>query len=263
LTSSTTSDDTRSTTRTLVRGLLLLELIGQARDGATLTELAAAAELDKGTVARLLATLRTAGWAVQSPADRRYRLAGKALSLSHDTSNHADVRLLARAHLAKLRERWNETVNLGIIEGHHVVYIEVVHSTATVRVMSWIGQRNVLTSTALGRAFLSRIPADELQQLISLLPDTPKSASAQAELLEEIEVCRERGYAIDDEANEPEVLCVGSAIADVSGSPIAALSVSGPAYRMRPHVTEIGVSCVAAANAISTALGAPSDGDRP
>lgn len=260
--SSAASDDARATTRTLVRGLRLLELIGQARHGATLTELAVAAELDKGTVARLLATLRTAGWAVQSPADRKYRLAGKALSLSHDTSNHADVRLLARAHLAKLRERWNETVNLGIIEGHHVVYIEVVHSTATVRVMSWIGQRNVLTTTALGRAFLSRIPDVEVQQLVRLLPDAPKSAAEQAELLKEIDVCRERGYAVDDELNEPEVFCVGAAIADVSGSPIAALSVSGPAYRMRPRATEIGISCVAAASAISTALGAPAQGDR-
>lgn len=259
---STASAGKRSTTRTLVRGLRLLELIGQARDGATLTELAVAAELDKGTVARLLSTIRTAGWAVQSADDRKFRLAGKALSLSHDTSNHADIKLLARSHLMKLRERWNETINLGIIEGHHIVYIEVIHSTATVRVMSWIGQRNVLTSTALGRALLSRIPAGELQQLLSLLPDAPKSAAGKARLIQRIDECRERGYAIDDEENEPEVFCVGAAICDVSGSPVAAFSVSGPAGRMRPHAAEIGISCVAAASAISTSLGAPSGGDQ-
>lgn len=244
-------------TRTLARGLRLLELIGEARDGATVTDLAASANLDKGTVSRLLATIRSSGWAAQSPADRRYRLAGKALSLSHDNANHVDVRVLARTELAKLRERWNETVNLGIIEGHDVVYIEIVHSTATVRVMSIIGQRMPLTTTALGQAFMSALPEDDLRQLISLLPDAPKSARQRAKLLAELRACHERGYAIDDELNEPEVMCVGSVIVDVAGNPIATLSVAGPAYRMRPRCADIGASVKLTASTISAALGAP------
>jgi len=249
--------EVRSTTRTLVRGLQLLELIGAARDGATVTELAAETKLDKGTVSRLLATIRSAGWAVQSPADRKYRLAGKALLLSHDTTNHVDVRVLARAELEKLRERWNETVNLGIVEGHDVVYIDVLYSTAAVRVMSVIGQRMPLTRTALGQTFMSRLPEAEAQQLIAVLREAPTSATERSRLLAELAACRERGYAIDDELNQPEVVCVGSAICDVSGRPVATLSVSGPAYRMRSRVAEIGDSCRAAAGAVSASLGAP------
>lgn len=250
-------DEGRSTTRTLVRGLHLLELIGEADDGATVTELAAEASLDKGTVSRLLSTVRSAGWAVQSPVDRKYRLAGKALSLSHDDGNHVGVRALARTQLAKLREQWNETVNLGIVEGHDVVYIDVAYSTATVRVMSVIGLRMPLTTTALGQAFLSRIPDEERKQLVSLLPRAPKSPRLRSQLMAELGACRDRGYAIDDGLNEPDVICVGSAIVDVSGRPIATLSISGPAYRMRSRVAEIGASCRVAANAVSVALGAP------
>lgn len=250
-------DEPRSTTRTLARGLRLLELIGEARDGATVTELAAAAGLDKGTVSRLLATIRSAGWADQSETDRKYRLAGKALSLSHDNANHVDVRVLARRHLAKLRERWNETVNLGIVEGHDVLYIEVVHSTAVVRVMSVIGMRMRLLTTALGQAYISALPDDDVKELITLLPEAPKSARQRAKLLADLKACRERGYAIDDELNQPEVICVGSAIVDVSGSPIATLSISGPSYRMRPRISEVGASVRDAATAISVALGAP------
>jgi DNA-binding IclR family transcriptional regulator len=249
--------EARSPTRTLVRGLRLLELIGAARDGATVMDLAAAAELDKATVSRLLATIRSVGWAVQSPVDRKYRLAGKALSLSHDTSNHVDVQALARAQLGKLRERWNETVNLGIVEGHDVLYIEVVHSTAAVRVMPVIGQRMPLVTTALGRAFLSQMPESEVDQLLDVLPHSPKSSRERAALLDELRLCRDRGYAIDDQMNDPEILCVGSAIVDVSGSPVATLSISGPAYRMRPRLAELGASCATAARAVSLALGAP------
>lgn len=160
--------------------------------------------------------------------DRKYRLAGNALSLSHDNGNR-----------------------------------DVVHSTAPVRVMSVIGQRMPLTTTALGQAFMSRIPDDDLKQLITLLPVAPKSARQQAKLFAELETSRERGYAIDDEVNQPEVVCVGSAIIDVSGSPVAALSISGLAYRMRPRITEVGPGCAAAANMISVARGAPNpNGDQ-
>ena len=251
------SDPSRATIRTLARGLRLLELMGDAFDGATVTQLSARAGLDKATVSRLLATIREAGWAVQSPTDRRYRLAGKALALSHDRSNHVDVRVLAQAQLARLRERWNETVNLAIVEGGDVLYIDVDYSTAPVRVMSTIGQRMPLTKTALGQTFLSRMTGDELRALLAALEDAPKTAGELDAFMAELAACQERGYAIDDELGTPEVVCVGAPIIDVSGSPIASLSVTGPAYRMRPLIDDIGRSCIAAAAAVSAALGAP------
>lgn len=235
----------------------MLELIGAARDGASVTDLAAESGLDKGTVSRLLSTIRAAGWAAQSPVDRRYRLAGKALLLSHDNTNHVNVRVLARTQLTQLQARWNETVNLGIVEGHSVVYIEVLYSTAALCVRSVIGQRMPLTTTALGQAFLSRIADDELNEFVSLMPEAPKTLVKRKRLLAELKLCRDRGYAIDDGLNEPEVLCVGAAVVDVSSTPVATLSVTGPAYRMRPRIGEIGASCVAAARAVSVALGAP------
>ena len=76
-----------------------------------------------------------------------------------------------------------------------------------------------------------------------------------------VRISGEGQYRLDDsnhdELNQPEVICVGSAIVDVSGSPIATLSISGPSYRMRPRISEVGASVRDAATAISVALGAP------
>src|SRR6478672_724122 len=91
---------TRATTRTLLRGLTLLEMIGDA------------------------------------PDDRRYRLAGKALALSHDYTNRVDLRALAMPLLSELRDQWDETVHLGVIEGNDVVYVERLAPSATVQVVS-------------------------------------------------------------------------------------------------------------------------------
>lgn len=248
----------RGTTRTLLRGLTLLEMISAARDGATVTDLAAEAELDKGTVSRLLATLRDAGWAYQSPDDRRYRLAGKALSLSHDYTNRVDLRTLALPLLADLRDAWEETVHLGIVEGDEVVYIERLEPEATVRVVSIVGQRMPLASTAMGKAFLAALPPDERQQRVlglRLVPHTEHTVTDPAQLLAELEEIAERGYAVDREETTREVTCAGAPVTDVTGRPVATISVCGPSYRMKRRLAAIGVACATTAATISVALG--------
>lgn len=248
----------RGTTRTLLRGLTLLEMIGDERDGATVTELAAASELDKGTVSRLLGTLRDAGWAYQSPDDRRYRLAGKALALSHDYTNRVDLRALAMPLLSELRDEWNETVHLGVIEGNDVVYVERLAPATTVQVVSIVGQRMPIASTAMGKAFLSSLPAEEMQRRAAeqeLVRRTEHSIVTQEEFLADLRKTAERGYAIDQEENDPEITCVGSAVTDVTGRPIATISVSGPSYRMKKQVENVGQSCAVAAKSISASLG--------
>lgn len=248
----------RATTRTLVRGLLLLEMIGEARDGATVTDLAAGAGLDKGTVSRLLGTLRDAGWAFQSAEDRRYRLAGKALALSHDYTNRVDLRALAVPRLAELRDAWNETVHLGVIEGDEVVYIERMAPTVNVQVVSIVGQRLPIANTAMGKAYLAALPADEMvrrakeQKLVAM---TDRSLHDHDTFIADLTRTARRGYAIDREENDPETTCVGSAVTDVSGRPIATISVSGPSYRMRKRLAAIGTSCADVAASISASLG--------
>lgn len=253
----------RGTTRTLLRGLTLLEMIGDARDGATVTDLAAGAGLDKGTVSRLLGTLRDAGWANQSPEDRRYRLAGKALALSHDYTNRVDLRALAMPLLSHLRDTWDETVHLGVIEGNEVVYVERLEPRAVVRVVSIVGQRMPIASTAMGKAYLSSLPPEEMERRAreqELVQRTPHSLTDHTALLADLAKSARRGYAVDREENDPEITCVGSAVTDVTGRPIATISVSGPSYRMKKRVTDVGSSCAEAAASISASLGDASKG---
>jgi len=251
-------ENPRGTTRTLLRGLTLLEMISDARDGATVTDLAAGTGLDKGTVSRLLGTLRDAGWANQSPEDRRYRLAGKALALSHDYTNRVDLRELAMPLLSELRDRWNETVHLGVIEGNEVVYVERLAPSVVVQVVSTVGQRMPVPSTAMGKAFLAALPAEEMERRAreqTLERRTDHSIVTMDDFLADLARSAKRGYAIDHEENDPEITCVGSAVTDVTGRPIATISVSGPSYRMKKQVEGVGASCAEVAASISAALG--------
>ena len=200
------ASDVRATTRTLTRGLALLELISAAHDGATVTELASGSGLDKGTVSRLLATLRDNGWAHQA-SDRRYRLAGKALALSHDYTNRVDLRALAMPLLAQLRDEWQETVHLGQVEGDVVVYVERLEPARPVRVVSIVGQRMPVACTAMGRAYLAAFPVDEMRRMVSdlsLVKLTSRTIVTRKRLLAELHTSALRGYAIDAQESEAE-----------------------------------------------------------
>lgn len=244
--------------RTLVRGLLLLELISESSEGATVTDLAERAGLDKGTASRLLATLRDTGWAYQAPEDRRYRLAGKALALSHDYTNRVDLRGLAMPLLAELRDVWDEAIHLGAVEGDEVVYVERLESRQVVRVVSIVGHRAPISCTAMGKAFLAALPRDLREARLRdlrLVRSTERSITDPDAFRAELSAIAERGYAVDDEENNDDVICVGVAVTDVTRRPIGTISISGPAFRMRGRLAEIGRSCAAAASSISAALG--------
>ncbi len=251
-------------TRTLARGLTLLQLISEAHDGASVSALSLATGLDKGTTSRLLATLRDSGWASQDAEDRKYRLAGRALSLAHSQSNRVDLRSLATPTLAALRDTWNETVNLGTTDGRDVLYLDTLPSASAVRAVVVIGQRLPITTTALGRAHIAAVPVADRAEWIKDLPlprRTAGTTTSIVELLAELDCTVQRGYAVDDEESNEDMICVGAAVRDTSGRAIAAISISGPSFRMKPRLQDIGRDCANSAHAISEALGAPQRSD--
>jgi IclR family transcriptional regulator, KDG regulon repressor len=247
-----------STTRTLVRGLNLLELIARSNEGLALSELAAGASLDKATTLRLIGTLREAGWVRQDPSDRRYRVTGKMAHLSQIRGDGLSIQVLARPHLTRLRDEVNETVHLGVIRDDAVVYIEKLESSNSIRLVSTVGQEMPILTTALGRAILSALPEPERAVRIGALPlakRTPQTMDKK-QLLPELVASAERGYAIDHEENELGVTCVGAPLFDSTGAPAAAISISGPTFRVAARLDLIGRACSDTAAAISRDFGA-------
>jgi IclR family acetate operon transcriptional repressor len=67
---------------------------------------------------------------------------------------------------------------------------------------------------------------------------------------------RKRGYAVDDEERTPGVVCVGAAVYDHLRQPVGAISISGPAFRMREHgIERLGRAAIATANSFSIPIG--------
>jgi IclR family acetate operon transcriptional repressor len=189
----------------------------------------------------------------------RFRLGTQALSLSQKVLASIDLPEVARPYMRQLSDLTNETVNLSLREGTEILYIARVEGSQSIRMTSTIGTRSHLHSTAMGKALLAFLPAEEqtpLVERLTLLPCTPATITERALLLKELAAVRQQGFAIDNEENETGVRCMGAPIFDHMGYPFAAISISGPAYRTSmAQLQEFSRPLTEAVHAISAHLG--------
>ncbi len=125
--------------------------------------------------------------------------------------------------------------------------------------ISRIGTSNPVYCTAVGKAMLAALPEEERAEILARIHYvrlSKKTLASKEALLRDLEKTRKRGYAVDDEEVEEGVRCVGAAILDNTGHPVAAVSVSGPSFRMTvQNVRHIAGRLVECVQAISADLG--------
>lgn len=122
-----------------------------------------------------------------------------------------------------------QTVHLAVRSGDHAIYIDKVDGDRPYQMASRVGMRLLLHSTAIGKAILSRLPTDEVDQISthSGLPTrTPNTVRTRAELHRELDLVRARGCAYDDEENEATIRCVAVPVSSADRNLLGGLSVS-------------------------------------
>jgi len=220
--------------RVLHKALDILETIKTAPAGIRLADLSKTVELPKPTVYRILGTLESRGY-LDRREDGTYRLTQKLFYLNRDMSLERQLNSVAQPVIEKLVESCKETVNLGLRDGGEVVVINTLESPQAVRMTSKIGHRRFLHTTGLGKILLAGLPDKEVERLIKIkgLPRlTPHSICSKTALMSEIRLVRARGYALDNQENELEGRCIAAAIHGPNDSTLAALSISGPVFRI-------------------------------
>jgi IclR family acetate operon transcriptional repressor len=249
----------RYVTRSVERALNILHLfiVGEAEIG--LSDISHRVGLHQSTVFRLLATLSAAGFAEQNPHTGRYRLGPSALSIGQAFLRHSDLRQLAEAPLANLRDRSGETVHLATLNGKDIIYLEKLPGLHPIGLMSSrVGERSPAHCTGLGKALLAHEPEDDVREIFAggLRSYTPRTITRMGAFLPELAKVRQAGFAVDDEEHEQGVMCVAAPVFD-SHQVVAAISVAGPADRMREAIRyrDLTGEVLTAAEEISTRLG--------
>jgi DNA-binding IclR family transcriptional regulator len=239
------------------RALRALELIAEAGE-LGVSELGRRLDVHKATASRLIATLSERGIVERDPVTEKYRLGFGLIRLAGAAMAGLDLVRTARPVLEELAERTRETVNLGVLSGDGVVYIDQVTGTRSIVAVSWVGRRTPLHCTSNGKVLLAHLDDVERNQLLggALERATPNTLTDPSKLRAQLEEIRIRGYAQTMEELEEGLNAVSAPVRRADGEVVAALSVSGPAFRMRPvDLPRMGHLTMEAATAISRRLG--------
>lgn len=243
--------------QTVLKALDVIECLASTKRPMSAPEVAKQCQMSRPTVYRLLSTLQSRGYVTN--VEHEYTLGTRFLSLSRVLLESFELSDLVQPYLRELSDLSGETTYMSILDGTKVLYINKVESTQPIRTNCTIGTRNPSYSSSMGKALLAFLPdaeRDALLDKLELVKHGPKTITDRDELLADLQRTRERGYAIDDNEMEDNVRCVGAPIFDHMRRPIAAMSVSGPAYRMTMERMEmLSRHVVEITQAISRQLG--------
>lgn len=222
------------TTQSVARALGLLELVAAAGQ-AGVRELALRSGLTRSTVHRLLANLEQLGYVEQTGDRGRYRLTLKLYSLGCQAGALGSLRRAARPAMEHLAAQTGESVNLGMLEGASIVYIDRLESRHTLRTVVRLGERVPFHGSAIGKVIAAHLTPDLLQWMLdqtALEPFTADTLTDRERLREHLAAVAAQGFATNLGEHDPNIVAVAAPIFAFDGNVLAGISVSAPSIRL-------------------------------
>jgi DNA-binding IclR family transcriptional regulator len=238
--------------------LKILEVLHGNPSGLQLREIASQTGINKSTAYRFLAHLQSEGYLYRDETGE-YVIGPKLARMGSGMNFEESLRKMSRPVLHKLWTATGETVNLAILDGQQILYLSVIESSHTFRFASQVGARRPLYCTALGKAILSHLAAEEVDELLATVAYerfTPHTIIQPAKLKKDLAKTRLRGYALDDEEAVLGARCIAAPVFDSTARVIGGLSVSGPVTRVsQEKIVPLATMLKKAAQSVSRRLG--------
>jgi DNA-binding IclR family transcriptional regulator len=238
------------------RAINVLEILAR-RGEAGVSEVASEIDVHKSTAFRLLGALEGRG--LVERASGRYRLGFGLIPLAGAVSDRLDLTQQGRAVLHRLAAEMGETINLAVLQEHWAVNVDQALGPSTVATRNWLGRLTPLHCTSSGKVLLAHVPAARRATLLAasgMERFTANTVTDPAELGTELHRVRDDGHATATEEYETGLNAAAAPVLDRGGAVIAALSVSGPAYRLdEPRIVELVEPLRAGAAEISRRMG--------
>lgn len=241
------------------RALSILEVLSDYSEGLGVTDISDKIGLHKSTVYRLLSTLIHKGYVTQDAKSNKYRITLKLFELGNKRIEDMDLLSASKPYSEELMKSTNEVVHLVIREDNDIIYIDKVEADNTIRMASKIGKRSPMYCTSVGKAILAQLSDEEVEEVWNnskIEKLTEFTITDFGRMKKELEMVRQKGYAVDDEENEIGVRCIGAPVFNRFGEVEGAISISGPTIRVTEDIVEkFAKRVVKYANLISKELG--------
>jgi len=222
------------------RALALLRSFEDSRVELGVTEMAQLLGVHKSTASRLAMALERAGFLTRR--GKRYRLGVEVIRLGALALRSFDIVERMQPAMEKLSQQTGETVNLAVPDGAGILNVAEIASTYILGCSGgWTGRRTKPHAVANGKVLLAYgvIPVPRVLEKY-----TERTITTTDALHEELAAIRREGYAKAVAELEDGLVAVAAPVFDPAGACVAALSLSGPAYRMPAEMLdELGRLC--------------------
>lgn len=250
-------EEKKSQVPALERALKILDAIAGEQQ-LSFTDIHTRTGLPKSTAYLLVKEMQRLGLLRISPGGG-FTLGLKLLELGRLAAGQIDIRAEAMPFLLQLRDRVQLTCHLGVFDGEEAYYVAKVEGKHVAIINSWEGKRLSFYSSSLGKAmlaFMDRGKRDALVAQLELRPRTPNTITDKGELLRHLELCRERGWAADDEEDVLDIRCAAAPVLDSRGEVTGAVSAVGTISQVPvERLPQLAEELIMTAERISERLG--------
>jgi len=219
--------------QSIQRAMAIIETLDKYRE-LGVTEIAEKLGLERSTVHRILSTLKALGYINQNPTNHKYSNSFRFFEIGNNVIQSLGFRRQALPFMQELSTKSNEAVNLAVLDGKYVIYIDKIESPATIKVDLPVGKRMPAYCTGLGKVLLAHLPEMTVRELFEdepLIRYTKNTITDIDELCQHLAKIREQGYAVDNEEYVEGLLCIAAPIWGHTKNVVAALSVALPKFR--------------------------------
>ena len=249
-------DSDRMFVNALARGLEILRVFDPSDGALGNQEIARRTGIPKPTVSRLAYTLTKLGYLIFFPDTRRYQLGPAGLSLGYAILNRLRIRTIARPLMQQLSDEVGASVAIGMRDRLEMLYIAYTHSNSSLTLRLEVGTRIPMALTAMGRAFLGGLPAEErdylMQNLARYYPQEWPRLGARIKAA--VEEMRAAGFCLVAGEWQRDVNAIATTIR--MRDEIYGISCGAPAYflREKPLREEVAPRFLEAVGAIENRL---------
>jgi IclR family transcriptional regulator, KDG regulon repressor len=244
--------------RSVERALDILLCFTREEPVRSLTQIAESVHMSKTTVHRLLMTLESKRFITRDKNTSLYRLGLRFIEMASIVLQDVELHRWAHPYLHRLSEQYGETVDLSILDGSQVMYLEVIESPRRVKLAAAVGQRLPAYFTASGKAMLAYMDEDQVRKIITdnVAQYSDSSSVAISDALADLRQTAERGYAVAEQEYEKDINAVAAPIFDTERHPIASIAIVGPSFRLtKDRLPDLGESIRSMAEVISKEVG--------
>jgi IclR family pca regulon transcriptional regulator len=222
-----------SYSQSLERGLAILSAFRSGRPLLGVSELGREIGLSRSTAHRYVATLTALGYLQQDAVTKKYRLGPRVLDLGFSAINSMELREVAAPHLRQLSDETGYTVNMAILDGLDIVYVERCRSARAgqreIDLNLHVGARLPAYCTSLGKVLLAFLPADERMDALARIDFVrrgPNTLTSSAALAAELERVRADGFAVSNEELAYGLRSIAAPVFAHDGSAAAAINLA-------------------------------------